>query len=104
MRSDQAQHLDHLARAAGLTVPLDKLGQQPIITGRPESALPPRRQRLRTDQPTRLAFQHVEIMCEIEHLLMAFVAALVTCEGAAFIADLDVARMEPHRDRLTNRK
>ncbi len=77
MRSNEAQHLDHLACAAGLAVPLDKLAHQPIITRRQESALPPRGQWLRTDQRTRLALQHVEIMFEIEHLLMTLVAALV---------------------------
>ena len=77
MRPNQAQHLNHLARAAGLAVPMNQLLKQPIITLRPQSPLAPRGEWLRADQRTWLAFQHVEIMFEIEHLLAAFVAALV---------------------------
>ena len=40
----------------------------------------PSGQRFGADQRARLAFQHVEIMFEIEHLLMAFVAAFVTSD------------------------
>src|SRR5579863_1505091 len=95
----QTQHLDHLACAALLAVPTDQFGQQAIVTLWPEPTLPPRRQRLRSDQRSRLTLQHVEIACEIEHLLMAFVTALVAGEAAAFVPDLDATRMESDLDR-----
>src|SRR5271166_5106108 len=99
MLAYQTQHLDHLAGAALLAVPTDQFGQQAIITLRPQPALPPRRQRLRSDECSRLTLQHVEIVFEIEHLLMAFVAALVAGEAATFVPDLDATRIEPDLDR-----
>ena len=36
MLLDQAQHLNHLARAALLAVPVDQFVEQPIITLRPQ--------------------------------------------------------------------
>ena len=83
---NQTQHLDHLARAALLAVPGNQFGQQAIVTLRPQPALTPRRQRLRSDQRSRLALQHVKIMFEIQHLLMAFVTAFMPRDAATFIA------------------
>ena len=104
VRPNQAQHLNHLARAAGLAMPMNQFPKQPIITLRPQSPLAPRGQWLRADQRTRLAFQHVQIMFEIEHLLAAFVAALVAGDAAALIAYFDMTRIKPHLDRLAGRR
>src|ERR1700737_5191520 len=62
----------------------------------------PRRQRLRSDKRARLALQHVEIMFEIEHLLIALVTTLMAGEAAPFVPDLDATRIEPDLDRFAD--
>jgi len=96
MRSDQAKHLNHLARAARLAMALNELCEQPILTFRPQTTLALCGQRLRADKRTGFAFQHVEIVIEVEHLLVAFVAAFVAGDAAALIAHFDVTRIEPY--------
>jgi hypothetical protein len=76
----QTQHLDHLAGAARFTMSINQLCEQPIVTLGPQPTRPPCGQRFRADERTRFAFQHVQIMFEIEHLLAAFVAALVASD------------------------
>jgi hypothetical protein len=39
-------------------------------------------------------------MFEVEHLLVALIAALMQGDAAAFIADFDVTRIKSHFDRL----
>jgi len=60
------------------SMPAHQLLPKAIVALRPQSSLAPCRQRFGADQRARLTFQHVEIMFEIEHLLMAFVAPFVT--------------------------
>src|SRR6266851_4872223 len=99
---NQTQHLDHLSRAALPAMPIDQFGQQTIITLRPQSALTPRCQRLRSGERPGLALQYVEIVLEIEHLLIALVTALVAGEAAAFVPDLDATRIESDLDRFAD--
>ncbi len=73
----EAQYLDHLTRAALLSVAAYQFGQQAIVTLRPKPAPAPRKERLRS----RLrSFQGVEVVLEIEHLPVAFIAALMPCD------------------------
>src|SRR5271167_1585033 len=88
---DQAQHLDHLARAALLSMTTDQLVEESIVTGRPPSSLPPRRERFGSGQRARLALEHIQIMFQLRHLLMAFVTALVARDAAALVANLHPA-------------
>ena len=78
VRFDQAKHLDHLARATALAMSIDQFCEYLIIILRPQSPFASCCQRFRADERARLTFQHVEIMFEIEHLLMTFVAPVVT--------------------------
>ena len=64
---DQAQHLDHLARAALLSMPADQFSEQSIVTGRPQSSLAPHSKRFRSGQGARLALQHVQIVFQLQH-------------------------------------
>src|ERR1700682_376983 len=88
MRSDQAKHLNHLARAARLAMSINELCEQPIITLRSQTTLAPCGQRLRADKRTGFAFQHVEIVIEVEHLLVAFltICILTCCKEGAYAA------------------
>src|SRR5208282_6735973 len=89
-----------LARATLLSVSANQLFKQSIVTLRPQSAFPPRRERLRSDERARLSLQHVEIVFQVENLLLALVAALVTRDAAACVPNFHGARIEPYLDRL----
>src|SRR6266478_3798960 len=61
---DQAEHLNHLTRAALLAMSINELCEQLIVTRRPESSLAPCCRRRRAAKRARLALQHVEIVFE----------------------------------------
>ena len=70
-----------------------------VLRRRPQASFAPRRQRLRPGQCTRLALQHIQIVFEIEHLLVTLRAALMKRDYAPFVANLNMAGVQPHLHR-----
>ncbi len=89
-----AQQLDHRPRARLLGHAAPSALPQPVETLRPAPALPPLLQRRRTGQRSRLSLQHVQVMLQIQHLLVAPEAALVPRHALPLVPDLHIGRQQ----------
>ena len=67
---------------------------EPVEALRPASAFAPLLQRTRSRQRSRFLLQHVEIVLQIEHLLIATETALVPRHALPLLPDLDIGRQQ----------
>src|SRR6266545_3259996 len=67
---------------------------EPVETLWPASAFPPLPQWTRSRQRSRFLLQHVEIVLQIEHLLVATETALMPRHALPFLPDLDIGRQQ----------
>jgi hypothetical protein len=86
-----ANQCNHGPRSALATMPQTHRLPQPIVTGWPSSLSPPLCQRLGAAQCAWLAFQHFQIVFQIQHLLCPAIAPLVLRDPLAVIAELHQA-------------
>src|ERR1017187_8219589 len=103
----EREQLDHLPRAWVFAMPFLQTQPQPVETLRPPSAFAPLPQRTRSRQRSRFLLQHVEIVLQIEHLLIAPETALVPRHALPFLPDLDISRQQFRlwaRPRLQRRR
>src|SRR5437667_7962750 len=85
---------DHLPRAWVFAVSFLQALPEPVETLRPASAFAPLPQRTRSRQSSRFLLQHVEIVLQIEHLLIAAETALVPRHALPLLPDLDISRQQ----------
>src|SRR6266700_2735802 len=80
---------------------------EPVETLRPASAFTPLPQRTRSRQRSWFLLQHIEIVFQIEHLLIAAETTLVPRHALPFLPDLDIRRQQFRlrtRSRLQRRR
>ena len=91
--ADRGRHDSHHGAGAVL---LAMPGQQPcpelVVAGRPATGLAPLRQRLGPGKRARLVAQHVEVVLQVQHVLAAAMAALVSRHPVAGMPKLDMQR------------
>src|SRR3984957_20579721 len=86
-----ADDLDYGARSALAAMPQTHRLPQLVVTLRPTPLRSPLCQRPGAAQPARLAFQHLQIVLQIQHLLGPPIAPLVLRDRLAVMAELNQA-------------
>src|ERR1700688_1103109 len=76
--ASQVQQTDHLLRARCLAKPLVQSLPEAVIAGGPSPQPAPLLQRLAAGQRPWLVLQYVQVVFQVEHLLAAPVAALMS--------------------------
>ncbi len=99
--TSQLYELDHLTRALLLTVATIQSPPHFVIACRPSSLLTPPCQRRRAGQSARFALKNIQVMFQLQYLLHAAVAALVTRHPLALVPDLNLQRHQLYQHTLT---
>src|SRR5438128_9009556 len=92
----QPEQLDHRPRARLWAVPFPQALPQTVEAFRPALAFAPLLQRTRSCQCARLALQHVKIVLQIQHLLVAVGTTLVSRPALSLLPNFDIGRQQLH--------
>lgn len=92
----EPEQLNHLPRACLWAVKLAESVPQTVEILRPAPALAQLLERARSCQRARLPSQHVEIVLQIEHLLIAREIAFVPRHALPLLPNLEIGRQQLH--------
>jgi hypothetical protein len=85
----ELQQLDHRLRPVLTSMALHQPVPKLVVADWPASGSTPLLQGFAAGECARLVLEHVQVVFEVEDLLVTAVRALMTCDAAALVPDLD---------------
>ena len=100
----QQQHIDHHARSGRTAYAFRSHLPEAVITARPAALCAALFESGRTGQCARLLLECVQIVLQLQHFLLALVAAFMPCHAPSSVPDLHVGGVDLGLGRCAHRQ